>query len=107
MKKLHKEITIILAACAFALIIALALNAYIASIAHIHRIKLGEVIIDWYTFNGIIDNGTMAMGISFVSNSSIYVKIDKLPFSFGYDAHKVTIYRYGPDWLELSIGERG
>jgi len=45
----------------------------------------------------------MAIGISLVSNSSAYVKIDRLPFSFG----KVTIYSYGPDWLELSIGDRG
>jgi len=110
MKGSHK-ISIILAACnSIALITALALHAYIASIdayiasiAQIHRIKKGDVIIHGHTFNGFIDNDTMAIGISLVSNLSAYVKIDRLPFSFG----KVTIYSYGPDWLELSIGEKG
>jgi hypothetical protein len=93
------SITLIIAFSVFTL------HAYIISIAQIHRIILGDVIINGLTFDGgFAGNHTIAIGISGVSGkSTIYVKIGKLPYSFG---SSVTIYNYGSDWLELSV-ERG
>jgi len=101
------KISIILAVCASsALIIALALYAYGVSIAQIHKIKLGDEIIHGLTYNGFINNDTMVIGFG-GGKGTMYVKIDKLPFSFEQGIQNVTIYGCGSDWLELSIKGTG
>jgi hypothetical protein len=102
MKKFHERVIILAVSASIVIITALALHAYVVSIAQIHRIKSGDVIINGITFEGgSVEDHTIAIGISGIGGKSIiYVKIEELPYSFG---SSVTIYDYGSDWLELSI----